>query len=89
MNRPVESMFRAVQYIEAHLQSETDIAQIAEAVGYSLFYFIRTFDQVVQHTPYDYLMRRRLTEAALTLGRAAGLKSLEPVVMERLAKPER
>jgi uncharacterized protein (TIGR01244 family) len=27
-------------------------------------------------------------EAALTLGRAAGLKSLEPVVMERLAKPE-
>ncbi len=67
MNRPVESMFRAVQYIEAHLQSETDIAQIAEAVGYSLFYFIRTFDQVVQHTPYDYLMRRRLTEAALTL----------------------
>ena len=28
-------------------------------------------------------------EAALTLGRAAGLKSLEPVVMERLAKPER
>ena len=28
-------------------------------------------------------------EAALTLGRAAGLKSLEPVVMERLANPQR
>ena len=28
-------------------------------------------------------------EEALALGRAAGLKSLEPVVMERLAKPER
>ena len=28
-------------------------------------------------------------EEALTLGRAAGLKSLEPVVMERLAVPER
>lgn len=43
------------------------MADIAMAAGYSLYHFIRTFNQVVQHTPYDYLIRRRLSAAALEL----------------------
>jgi len=67
MSDPVETIHRAVEFIEAHLQKEITVADIAVAVGYSLFHFVRTFDRIVQHTPYDYLMRRRLSEAARTL----------------------
>lgn len=64
---PIENIYRAVQFIEASLQSDITIEQAAESTGYSLFHFIRTFNRVVHHTPYDYLMRRRLSEAARAL----------------------
>jgi AraC family transcriptional regulator len=67
MRNPVETIHRAIELIEAHLQQEITVAEIAAAVGYSLFHFVRTFDRVVQLTPYDYLMRRRLSEAAHAL----------------------
>lgn len=70
MSDPVETIHRAIEFIEAHLQNETSVAEMAAAAGYSLFHFVRTFDRIVQHTPYDYLMRRRLTEAGRAL--AAG-----------------
>lgn len=64
MYDPVETIFRATEYIESHLQSDVTVAQMAESAGYSLFHFVRTFNKIVQHTPYDYLTRRRLSEAA-------------------------
>jgi AraC family transcriptional regulator len=36
-------------------------------VGYSLYHFCRVFNRVIHHTPYDYLMRRRLSESAREL----------------------
>jgi AraC-like DNA-binding protein len=63
----VSPIFQAIEYIEGHLQEDITVAQIAEATGYSLFHFMRKFNQTVHHTPYDYLMRRRLTEAAKAL----------------------
>lgn len=57
----------AIDYIEQHLQEEITVADIAAAAGYSLYHFIRVFSQVVLHTPYNYLMRRRLSQAALAL----------------------
>lgn len=63
----IDIIFQSIEYIESHLQSEITVAEIAEVTGYSLFHFIRTFDRIVHHTPYDYLMRRRLSEAAQIL----------------------
>lgn len=63
----VAPIYKAIEYIESHLQENIVVAQIAEAAGYSLFHFMRKFNQMVHHTPYDYLMRRRLTEAANAL----------------------
>lgn len=60
----VEAMIRAVDTIEANLKSDIAVAGIAAAVSYSLFHFCRVFNRVIQYTPYDYLMRRRLSEAA-------------------------
>lgn len=63
-------IFQAIEFIESHLKEDIGVAQIADAAGYSLFHFMRKFNQVVHHTPYDYLMRRRLTEAAKALIRS-------------------
>lgn len=67
MGDQVEPIFKAIEFIEGHLNEDLTVAQIAEATGYSLFHFMRKFNQMVHHTPYDYLMRRRLSEAARTL----------------------
>ncbi len=61
------AIHRAIEFIEAHLHEEISVADMALAAGYSLFHFVRVFNKIVQHTPYDYLMRRRLSNAAQAL----------------------
>ena len=61
------SMFKAIEFIENNLKREITVADIADAVCYSLYHFCRTFNGAVHHTPYDYLMRRRLSDAARAL----------------------
>lgn len=60
-------MLEAIEFIEAHLTEEIAVADVAESVSLSLYHFSRTFSRVTRHTPYDYLMRRRLCEAARSL----------------------
>jgi len=61
------SIYRALELIETRLRDDVIASEMAMAAGYSLYHFIRTFDRVVHHTPYNYLMRRRLSEAAYEL----------------------
>ncbi len=68
--RDLLPIYRAIELIEARLRGEISVTEMAAAAGYSLFHFIRAFDQAVYHTPYDYLMRRRLSEAARDLLRS-------------------
>ena len=75
----LEEIYRAIACIEANLQQPLSVSQMAAAAGYSLFYFSRLFTQLTGHSPYDYLMRRRLTDAALTLRRP------EPPAVTQLA----
>lgn len=63
----IASMFRAVEFIEHNLRRPVTIADVADAVSYSLYHFSRVFNKVIHHTPYDYLMRRRLSESAREL----------------------
>jgi AraC family transcriptional regulator len=62
--RDLLSIYQAIELIETRLRDDVSVSEMATAAGYSLYHFIRIFDQVVWHTPYDYLMRRRLSEAA-------------------------
>ncbi len=59
--------FNAVEFIENNLKEPIAVADIAEAVGCSLYHFCRIFNKVIHHPPYDYLMRRRLSESAQAL----------------------
>ena len=61
------TIHQAIGFIENHLRDEIAVADMAEAVSYSLYHFCRVFAQVAHHSPYDYLMRRRLSEAAREL----------------------
>jgi AraC family transcriptional regulator len=63
----VETMAEAINFIETHLRDEITLADVADAVSYSLYHFSRVFSATVHHTPYDYLMRRRLSESATDL----------------------
>jgi AraC family transcriptional regulator len=65
--RDIANMTAALDFIEANLMEEITVADVAASVAYSLYHFSRTFSRIVRHTPYDYLMRRRLSEAARCL----------------------
>jgi len=60
-------MFQAIEFIEARLQEEVTVTDMAGAVSCSLYHFCRVFNRTIHHTPYDYLMRRRLSESAREL----------------------
>ena len=62
-----ERICQAVAFIEDHLHQAITVADMADAVSYSLYHFCRLFNQATHHTPFDYLMRRRLSEGALEL----------------------
>ena len=55
---------RAIRFVEDHLTEPITIADAADAACYSLYHFCRIFNSVAHHSPYDYLMRRRLSQAA-------------------------
>lgn len=63
----VMPMIEALQYIEARLQEELRVADIAAEAGYSKFHFQRLFHQVTNETVGQYIQHRRLTEAAKVL----------------------
>lgn len=58
---------RAIDYVEANLQEEISVADMASSVSYSLYHFCRMFNEATHQTPYDYMIRRRLSEAARAL----------------------
>ncbi|MCP4136238.1 MAG: AraC family transcriptional regulator [bacterium] len=62
-----EEIYRAIKYIEENLKESFSVEDVARAAGYSLYHFIRTFNAAIGHSPYDYIMRRRLSEAAKDL----------------------
>jgi AraC family transcriptional regulator len=59
-----ESIFRSIRYIEDNLGEDIRVSDVARESGYSLFHFIRLFSAITGFTPKDYILRRKLTEAA-------------------------
>jgi AraC family transcriptional regulator len=61
------SIAKAVDYVEQSLRQPISVADMARRASYSVYHFCRMFNQVTHHPPYDYLMRRRLSESASAL----------------------
>ena len=60
----VESLQKAINYMEDHLLDEIKIEDIAFQANASSFHFQRTFSVLTNVSVGDYLRRRRLTLAA-------------------------
>ncbi len=63
----VDSVNRAIEYIEENLKSPVQIEDIAAVAFYSKYHFQRLFSLMVGETVGSYLRKRRLTEAAREL----------------------
>ncbi|WP_198288605.1 AraC family transcriptional regulator [Chamaesiphon minutus] len=50
-------------FIQAHLDRDIQLADLAETVNVSRYYFIRLFKQSTGITPYQYLLQQRIRRA--------------------------
>ncbi len=63
----IKRIFNSVKYIEKNLKENFSVKDAASAANYSHYHFSRVFNKITGHSPYDYIMRRRLSEAAIVL----------------------
>ena len=63
----IDSVNRAIEFIEENLKSPVQVEDIAAAAFYSKYHFQRLFSLMIGETVGSYLRRRRLTEAAREL----------------------
>lgn len=59
---------RATEFIDAHLEADLTVADIAAAVGLSRYHFARAFKRTTGLTPQRYLIERRIERATRLLG---------------------
>ena len=59
----IESVAKGIAFVEANLQSSIGVADVARAVSYSQFYFSREFSRYTHTSIYDYILRRKISEA--------------------------
>ena len=65
--KALQHVYQSILYMEANLKNPITMSEAADAAGYSLYHFSRIFNQATGHSPYDYVIRRRLSEAAQEL----------------------
>ena len=54
-------------HIETHIHESITLKDLSRASGYSPYYAARLFKDATGHSPFDYIRRLRLTQAAKTL----------------------
>jgi AraC-like DNA-binding protein len=63
----VEAVQRGLTFIEDHLEEEITILDVARAAGYSQFHYSRVFSKLLRCSIYDYIIKRKLSEACKVL----------------------
>lgn len=58
-----ETVLDAIRFIETNLEEEIGVADVANAVNYSQFYFSRLFSRCARISVYDYILRRKISES--------------------------
>ena len=58
-----DAVMRGIAYIEENLRNTIGVSDVADAVSYSQFYFSREFSKHTHIPVYDYILRRKLSEA--------------------------
>lgn len=58
---------QAIDYIQAHLNEEIRLLDLAEQLGMSQYYFARLFKQSMHISPYQYVIQQRINRAKYLL----------------------
>lgn len=64
---PPRQIRQVLDYIDAHLDCEIRLADLAQLLEMSPFHFSRLFKQSIGHSPHQYLIRQRVERAKLLL----------------------
>lgn len=67
MGNTLDAVLQAIDFIEDNLQNEIYVQDVANRACYSIYHFIRLFEGITGHTPKDYILRRRISEACSEL----------------------
>ena len=65
----IEVVLNAIDYMEKHIEDKITIEEIAQAVHFSKFHFMKIFYAVTGQNIGTYLFRRRMTNAAVTFSK--------------------
>lgn len=76
----------ALDYIENHLEQKLDMETLAQQAFCSTFHFLRMFEVITGVTAGEYVRRRRLSQAALTI--AQGQKVIDTALQYGYESPE-
>lgn len=60
---PKHKLQQAINYIQAHLDRDIKLVDLANTVGMSQYYFCRLFKQSMCMTPHQYVIRQRVERA--------------------------
>jgi len=64
MSEPIlDAVLQGLKFIEANLHKDLGVSDVAACASYSQFYFSREFARHAHCTVYDYILRRKLSEA--------------------------
>jgi len=70
----------AIRRIERDLMGDLDLASLAREAGLSPYHFLRTFQRLTGVTPHQFVLRKRLMEAALRLASSRRASTREKVL---------
>lgn len=65
--KQINRIQNSIQFIENHLKENITIKDAADTAFFSLYHYSRTFNQITRHSPYEYIIKRRLSEAAIEI----------------------
>jgi AraC family transcriptional regulator len=60
---PQRQLLRVFDYIDAHLERDVKLADLARLLGMSQFHFSHMFKQSIGTSPYQYLLQQRIERA--------------------------
>jgi len=63
----INQILRCIDYIEDNLRVEIKVKNLADFAGYSVFHFIRVFNEVTKYSPKDYILKRKISTSAKEL----------------------
>lgn len=58
-----DAILESLNYIEKNIKTNLSVFEVSNYISYSQFYFSRAFSNITQNSPYNYIMKRKISMA--------------------------